>query len=312
MSDMTGIILAAGKGSRMQPFSDFCPKSVLPIMGKPIVVHQLEMMHALGIRRVIIVVGHLGYQLVGTVARSSVAGDLRIDYVDQKETLGIAHALGTLEQRVDGASLMFLGDIYFITDRLADMVSMYDDPNVGAVLAAKVEKDPKAVSRNFAVYENDAGIVTRVIEKPRHARTDLKGCGLYLFGPEIFDAIRRTPRTAMRDEYEITDSIQILINDGVGVRAARVIDDDLNLTMAGDLLSINLAELERAGRDNLVADGTDVPPGVSLDHCTIGSRVRFDGSARLARCVVFDDVVIPDGTERSDTIFFADRTYICQ
>jgi dTDP-glucose pyrophosphorylase len=312
MSDITGIILAAGKGSRMQPFSDFCPKSVLPIMGKPIVVHQLEMMRELGIRRVVIVVGHLGYQLVNAVSRSSVASDLKVDYVDQKETLGIAHALGTLEPHVDGASLMFLGDIYFITDRLAEMMKLYEDPDVGAVLAAKVESDPKAVSRNFAVYENDAGFVTRVIEKPRHARTDLKGCGLYLFGPEIFDAIRRTPRTAMRDEYEITDSIQILINDDVGVRAARVIDDDLNLTIANDLLSINLSELERAGVENLLVDGSGVQSGVVLDRCTAGSRVRFQGTARLERCVVFDDVVMPDGTNRSDTIFFADQTYTCQ
>ena len=165
MSDMTGIILAAGKGSRMQPFSDVCPKSALPIMGKPIVVHQLEMMQQLGIERVLIVVGHLGYQLVSAVSRYPIAGGMQIDYVDQKETLGIAHALGTLESRVDGATLMFLGDIYFITDRLAEMVRMYDDPAVGAVLAAKVEQDPKAVSRNFAIYENDAGFVMRVIER---------------------------------------------------------------------------------------------------------------------------------------------------
>ena len=200
MSDITGIILAAGRGSRMQPFSDFCPKSVLPIMGKPIVVHQLEMMQELGIERVVIVVGHLSYQLVSAVSRYPVAGQMQISYVDQKETLGIAHALGTLESRVDGAALMFLGDIYFITDRLSEMIGIYEPADVGAVLAVKVEDDPAAVSRNFAVFENEQGFVTRVIEKPRHARTKLKGCGLYLFGPEIFDAIRRTPRTAMRDE----------------------------------------------------------------------------------------------------------------
>ncbi|GAG52193.1 unnamed protein product, partial [marine sediment metagenome] len=210
-----------------------------------------------------------------------VAEQMQIKYVDQKETLGIAHALGTLESRVDGAALMFLGDIYFITDRLGEMLRIYEASEVGAVLAVKVEDDPAAVSRNFAVFENEQGFVTRVIEKPRHARTKLKGCGLYLFGPEIFDAIRRTPRTAMRDEYEITDSIQILIDDQIGVRTARVIDDDLNLTVAGDLLSINMAELERAGLDNLVAEGTDLPATVKLDRCTVGRGVCFEGPARL-------------------------------
>jgi dTDP-glucose pyrophosphorylase len=311
MADITGIILAAGKGSRMQPFSDVCPKSVLPILGKPIVVHQLEMMHALEIERVLIVVGHLGYQLVNAVSRCEVASRLQIDYVDQKETLGIAHALGTLESRVGGASLMFLGDIYFITDRLGEMIRVYGQSEIGAVLAAKIETDPKAVSRNFAIYEDDQGTVTRVIEKPRHARTNLKGCGLYLFGPEIFDAIRRTPRTAMRDEYEITDSIQILINDQIPVKAARVIDDDLNLTVASDLLAINLAELERAGQKNCIVDGTEVPAAVELDRCTVGTQVQFEGPARLERCVLFDDVIVPAGTDRTDMIFFGDHTVAC-
>ncbi len=311
MSDMTGIILAAGKGARMQPFNDFCPKSVLPIMGTPIVVRQLEMMHALGIERVVVVVGHLGYQLVSTVSRSLVASHLKIDYVDQKETLGIAHALGTLEPHVDGAALMFLGDIYFIADRLGEMVRVYDEPDVGAVLAAKVEDDPEAVRRNFAIYEDERGFVARVVEKPRYAKTNLKGCGLYLFGPEIFDAIRRTPRTAMRDEYEITDAIQILINDQVGVRATRVIDDDLNLTVASDLLSVNLARLAAAGSDNHVSEETEVPPGVTLSRCVVGRRVRFAGTARLERCVVFDDVIVPADTERSDAIFYGNQSVGC-
>jgi dTDP-glucose pyrophosphorylase len=311
MSDITGIILAAGKGSRMQPFSDFCPKSALPILGKPIIVHQLEMMQKLGINRVTIVVGHLGYQVVTAISSCPVAAQLRIEYVDQKETLGIAHALGTLESHVDGATMMFLGDIYFITDRLEEMLRMYRQPGVGAVLAAKVEHNPQAVSRNFAIFEDDRGHVTRVIEKPRQVRTNLKGCGLYLFGPDIFDAIRRTPRTAMRDEYEITNSIQILIDDGIGVRAARVIDDDLNLTVASDLLEINMAEMKRLGLGNLLAQGTEVPPRVELNLCAIGRHVRFEGPARLERCVVFDNVVVPAGMERSNSILFEDKVVAC-
>jgi len=311
MTDLTGVILAAGKGSRMQPFSDFCPKSALPILGKPIVVHQLEMMQRLGIRRVIVVVGHLGYRVVTAVSSYPVASQLNIEYVDQKETLGIAHALGTLESRVEGALMMFLGDIYFITERLGEMVEMYGRHGVGAVLAAKVERDPQAVSRNFAIFEDDRGYVTRVVEKPRHARTNLKGCGLYLFGPDIFDAIRRTPRTAMRDEYEITNSIQILVEDGIGVKAARVIDDDLNLTVAGDLLAINQAELDRLGHRNFIAPGTELPATVELDRCTVGRHVRFAGPATLERCVLFDDVVVPAGLERSNAILFGEHIVAC-
>jgi dTDP-glucose pyrophosphorylase len=115
----------------------------------------------------------------------------------------------------------------------------------------------------------------------------------------------------MRDEYEITNSIQILIEDGIDVRAARVVDEDLNLTVAGDLLAVNLAELKRLGRRCLVADGTDIPSNVSVNDCTVGRKVRFEGPARLERCVVFDDVVVPAGLERFNSILFGDRIIAC-
>ena len=93
------------------------------------------------------------------------------------------------------------------------------------------------------------GRVRRVIEKPRYVDSQLKGCGLYVFDPHIFDAIRRTPRTAMRDEYEITDSIQILINDGYVTHHHPIVERDLNLTKPADLLTINLIELARQRPD---------------------------------------------------------------
>ena len=101
---------------------------------------------------------------------------------------------------------------------------------IGEVLAVMEETDVDAVKKNFSVIMREDGDVKRVIEKPRHPPNMLKGCGLYLFDLPIFDAIRRTPRTAMRDEYEITDSIQILINDGYVTHHHPIAERDLNLT----------------------------------------------------------------------------------
>ena len=86
-----------------------------------------------------------------------------------------------------------------------------------------------------------------MIEKPRYVNSQLKGCGLYVFDPHIFDAIRRTPRTAMRDEYEITDSIQILINDGYVTHHHPIAERDLNLTKPADPSALRrlLADLGR-------------------------------------------------------------------
>ena len=115
---------------------------------------------------------------------------------------------------------------------------------VNANLVSMYEPDPEMVRRNFVIQADEQGRVHAVIEKPRYVDSQLKGCGLYVFDPHIFDAIRRTPRTAMRDEYEITDSIQILINDGYITHHHPIVERDLNLTKPADLL---IDQPDRAG-----------------------------------------------------------------
>ena len=84
-----GVVLAAGKGSRMAHLPTSLPKCVLPVLGKPILAYQLEIFAALGVRRVFIVVGHRGFEIVREVERLPDLG-MQIEYVEQHETLGIA------------------------------------------------------------------------------------------------------------------------------------------------------------------------------------------------------------------------------
>src|SRR5690606_36338862 len=149
--------------------------------------------------------GHRITQTLGDVSKYGV----RIHYVEQERRLGLAHAVGLLEKQVSQPFLLTLGDIFFEVNDLTRMQRMMEEHQAAAVIAVKEEEDAEAVKRNFSVLLREDGSVRRVIEKPRHVVNKLKGCGIYLFDLPIFDAIRRTPRTAMRDEYELTDSIQI-------------------------------------------------------------------------------------------------------
>jgi dTDP-glucose pyrophosphorylase len=302
---LLGVILAAGKGTRLAPFSARFPKPILPILGKPLLQYQIECMRDIGIRRVIVVIGHLGFEIVQALGDGSKLG-VSIEYVEQEHTLGIAHAVSRLEDRIDSPFLLFLGDIFFVHKNLKTMVDLLGADDVHGVLAVKEEPSSEAIKRNFAILENDAGFVTRVIEKPHHPPTRLKGCGLYLFSPMFFDAIRRTPRTAMRDEYEITDAIQIFLDDGHRVRAARVIEDDLNLSYPADLLEINLRVLgDRAfvGKNVTLAKGCEVQRSVLMDGAVVEQPicvrdslifpgVRVAGAGDLVRQIVTTDGAI--------------------
>lgn len=304
-----GVILAAGKGSRIQPFSASTPKPLLPILDRPLLVWQIDTMRALGIEDVVVLVGHLGHHVVQTLGDGSRLG-VRLRYAEQEQALGIAHALGKLEPFVDRPFLLFLGDIFFETHGLARMMELFERDGVDGVLAVKEEQDPAAIRRNFTVEEDERGFVRRVIEKPRNPRTNRKGCGLYLFDPAIFDAVRRTPRTALRDEYELTDSIQIFIEYGYGVVAAPVIERDLNLSEPKDLLALNLYVMEREGYSPWVSETALVDSKARVLRSVVMSGARVEAGADLERCLVMPGEVVRAGQYR-DSIFVGGDQITC-
>lgn len=306
---LQGVILAAGKGKRIQPFSQQMPKPLLPVLDRPLLVWQIEEMRRLGVREIVVVIGHLGHHIVQGLGSGADFG-VSLSYVEQESVLGIAHAVAKLEPHVDRPFLLFLGDIFFETENLGQMLELFARPGVDGVLAVKHEDDPAAIRRNFTVDLDERGFVRRVIEKPRHPRTQLKGCGLYLFDTTIFDAVRRTPRTALRDEYEFTDSIQIFVEYGYGVLPATVVQRDLNLSNPTDLLDLNLHVLRRQGLASFVAPTARIAAGAELEQCIVLAGAQVPAGARLKQCMVMSGERVPSGSY-ARTIFLANEEVVC-
>lgn len=308
-----GVILAAGKGTRMLPFSTHFPKPLLPVLGKPLLVYQLEMMVELGVRDIVVVIGHLGHEVVASLGDGSKFG-VRIEYVEQEETLGIAHAVSRLEQFVDRPFFLFLGDIFFEFHPDQDLSSMVErfesDREVSGVLAVRQEPDREAIKRNFIVMSKD-GRVVRVVEKPRHPQVDIKGCGIYLFDNTFFDSVRRTPRTAMRDEYEITDSIQIFIDDGYRVEAADIIRRDLNVSYPKDLLDLNLYLLGESGESNFRGDDVVVHAEADVQNCILMNGAQINSPIKMRDCMVFPGTRVEGHKDLDQMIFTPDTEIHC-
>ena len=287
-----GVILAAGKGDRIKPLSLDVPKPLLPVCNKPIMQYQLEDMISLGIKDYIFVVGHLKEKIREYFGNGSSWG-VNVRYVEQKEKLGIAHAVGQLETYLDGPFMLFLGDIFIVPKNLHKMVELFRKKEASAILAVKKENDPDSIKKNFTVVlEEPAGRVKRVIEKPRYLSTNLKGCGIYLFNPAIFDAIRCTPRTAMRDEYEITTAIQMLIDDGCSVFTADVIEWDMNVTVPQDILLCNQKRLKHTGKKKVVSGTAKIAPKTQIINSVIGNNVEIQEPIKINNCVIMDGAKI--------------------
>ena len=299
---MRGVILAAGRGTRIYPLSNEFPKPILPVCNRPLVEYQIEIMNDCGISEVYVVIsGKPGSTIAETLGDGTRYG-MEFRYVEQKEPLGTAHALGILENLIDSPILVFLGDIYLVMDDLRPLVEEVMSRKVNAILVSKIEENPMMIMRNFSIHEDGQGRVTKVVEKPQNPTNRLKGCGVYVFDQNVFDAVRRTPCTAMRNEYEITDSIQVMIDDGFVVSHRSVVSFDLNLTFPHELLALNLMELKRLQLKNIIGKNARIPSGASLENVVVGEESIVKYPIMIKNSIVFPGVVVSSETDIENSI----------
>jgi dTDP-glucose pyrophosphorylase len=286
-----GVILAAGRGARLQPLSSIRPKPLQPICNKPIMQYHLEAMRDAGIGEVAVVIGPTSAPIRSYFGDGQLLG-LRIHYVEDPEPAGIAASLALVEPWLRGPFVVFLGDVFV---RLTDLETALSPMRLDAAGTLVVRRDsPEAVRRNFAVIADQEGRIERVIEKPANPPTDLKGCGIYVFDQTIFDAIRRTRRSSLRNEYEITDAIQILLGLGRPVFASEIARWDVNVTYPEDLLACNLRLLHEQRLDNLIGHAVSISERARMASSVVGDRAVLEGPVQLEECLVFPDARVRD------------------
>ncbi len=272
---MKAVILAAGEGTRMRPLTANLPKPLLPVAGKPFLRHTLEAVARAGIRDVTILIGWQGHRIRESFGRGEDLG-LAIDYEEQTERLGTAHAIGRLREHVDGPFLSINGDIVVSGDGLRDLVAHHAKVQ-GPILSLAEVPDPKP----FGVVEMNGDLVKAIEEKPRTPKSHLINAGIYLFHPDIFALIDATPKSP-RGEYEITDTIRMLLAKE-DVHGLRLPGEWLDVGRPWDPLRANaflLAPLKGEVRGSvdkgatlvgevLVEDGAHVRPGSQVEGPTI-------------------------------------------
>ena len=124
--------------------------------------------------------------------------------------------------------------------------------------------------------------------------------------------MRRTPRTALRNEYEITDSIQIFLDDGYRVEAAEVVKADMNVSYPSDLLELNLLLLQQSGSTEWIAPDVVHGKDVDIRRSVVMAGARIGEGAQLEECLLFPGANVPAGRVRRRTIFTADSEIRCE
>ena len=224
---MRAVILAAGEGKRMHPLTYTRPKVMVPLAGKPILEHLVLEIKEAGIRDFIFVVGYRDEAIRDRFGHGERWG-VNIDYVTQRRQLGTADALRTLSGLIDGSFLLANGDAVICREDMRQIISR-DINTIGLV---ELEN-----TTDMGVVEVAEGKVIQIHEKVKHPPTKLVNAGIYLLTPEIFSAISATHKSS-RGEYELTDSLQLLIEWGIPL-SYEMIASWINISYPWDLLRAN-------------------------------------------------------------------------
>jgi glucose-1-phosphate thymidylyltransferase len=286
MEALKGLILSGGAGTRLRPITHTSAKQLVPVANKPVLFYGIEALVRAGVTEIgIVIAPDTGDEIRDAVGDGSKFG-ARVDYITQDEPRGIAHAVLTAEEFLgESAFVMYLGD-NLLRDGIADLVDAFRESEPDALILLTQVPDPS----EFGVAELDGERVVRLVEKPKDPPSDLALVGVYMFGPAVFDAARAI-EPSWRDELEITDAIQWLIDGGKRVESRLVRGWWKDTGHLEDMLEANRLVLEDIERR---IDG-------ELLDSRVEGRVVVEAGARLERSLVRGPAVIGAGSRISDS-----------
>lgn len=266
---MKAVVLAAGHGNRLLPFTSYRPKHLLPVAGKPILHHTMEYLRdIMKIDEVIIVVGHQK-QIIMDYFRNGQDLNMKISYVIQHmdKQKGLAAALALVEEKITEDFVLILGDNLFSTD-LSICVDIHNSSNAAATIHIEENEEPQ----RYGVVEVDGDTVVSLEEKPQNPKSNYVITGVYVFSPVIFNMIKGL-KPSKRGEYELTDAIQGLIDKGYLVKASKIKGWRQDIGFPKDLLTVNKKYLTEKTHQVLgeVINSLIIPPVYIADNCVIKS-----------------------------------------
>ena len=210
---MKAVVLAAGLGTRMRPLTFTKPKFLLPVAGKPALDHVLSSLKNVGITKVAMVVSYGKEQIMERYGDGSKLG-IKLGYLPQSRLLGTANAVSLAEDFMSGENFLVMnGDTFVDQESLSLLIKRYEKARSDAAFGGIVTTIEVEEPEQFGIVFLDGDKVTEIVEKPKKVKSKLANAGVYIFSPKIFEAIKKTKKSK-RGEYELTTSIQILINEG--------------------------------------------------------------------------------------------------
>jgi glucose-1-phosphate thymidylyltransferase len=284
---MKGLILSGGKGTRLRPLTFTQAKQLVPVANKPVLFYGIEALIGAGIRDIGVVVGDTRAEIQEAVGDGSKWGpDVRFTFIDQPEPLGLAHAVLIAEPFLGSEPfVMYLGD-NILKSGIVSLVKEFEERRPNALILLTRVANPQM----FGVAELRGDKIVRLVEKPKEPVSDLALVGVYMFDANIMEAVKAI-KPSLRNELEITDAIQYLVEHGSVVQPHLVSGWWKDTGKIEDILEANRLILE-------TIEGS--VEGTVDEASRVSGAVVIERGATVVRSTIRGPAIIGAGAEIVD------------
>ncbi|TFG00221.1 MAG: hypothetical protein EU541_02955 [Promethearchaeota archaeon] len=205
---MKGIILCAGYGTRMQPYTTEYQKVMLPVHGKPLLEYIVDGLKYAGLKEFIFVVGYRKKQIMDYFGDGK-PFDMNIEYVEQQELNGTGGAVLLCENLIEKKHFFLTwGDILVPYEIYKRVYDTFQREKEDFILVTNYQENLK---KGCAVI-CEGNYCVNMIEKPQTYDSNLNNCGIFILNKEIFEILKLIP-PSKRGELELTDAIAFGIKE---------------------------------------------------------------------------------------------------
>jgi len=283
---MKGLILSGGKGTRLRPLTFTQAKQLVPVANKPVLFYGIEALREAGIEEIGIVVGDTKDEISEAAGDGSQFG-VQISYIEQEAPLGLAHAVMISENFLGKEPfVMYLGD-NILKKGIKSLVEEFKEKKPNSLILLTEVPNPQI----FGVAELEKGKVVRLVEKPKEPKSNLALVGVYMFDSYIFEAVKAI-KPSWRDELEITDAIQYLVEHGYEVHPHLVTGWWKDTGKIEDILDANRLILE--GINGMISGDVD-------KASRINGEVILEKGAIVQNSIIRGPAIIGTETEIIDS-----------
>lgn len=301
---MRAVILIGGLGTRLRPFTLATPKPLLPVLNRPFLEYQFQVLSRHGVKDVVLCTSYRAETFRRAFGTGRRLG-LNISYVRERIPMGTGGAIKNAEPLLKGTTLVLNGDVLNAFD-LGAFLKFHHARRAEISIALTRVKDP---TRYGLVLTDEKGMVRRFLEKPSwdEVVSNSINAGAYLFEPSVFDHLPlgkpySVERGLFPERLAAGARIAGYVAPGYWIDIGSI---EMYLQVHLDLLQgrapfksgARARAVKNADGARVVAGpGTTVAPFVRFSgSVSLGAKVRVGRGAQLSDCVVLDGAVIGDG-----------------